>query len=182
MSIHRFRHRHAGRRGQAMVEFALVIPIFLLMLFGLIDLARIVYANSALSQAAREGARVASVEAYWVGDTGPGCNQPGGPVCPATVADLRADVLDATNGMMTLGGSIADADMHLSCDLDTAPTGSWTSPTRNCNNAANRDPSSAQGNALVSVRVEMEISPITPIIGQLLGALELSGAATMDIN
>ena len=50
--------RHAIQ-GQArrLVEFALVLPVFLLMLFGLIDVGRYVYMNSVLSQAAREGAR-----------------------------------------------------------------------------------------------------------------------------
>ena len=57
------------RRGQSLVEFALVLPIFLLVLFGLIDVGRYVYMNTMLSQAAREGARVASVEASWIGST-----------------------------------------------------------------------------------------------------------------
>ena len=43
--------------GQALVEFALVLPIFLLLLFGLIDVGRLVYTWNALNQAAREGAR-----------------------------------------------------------------------------------------------------------------------------
>ena len=138
MRIGRTRRGSGERsRGQSMVEFALVLPIFLLMLFGLIDMARIVYFNSTLSQAAREGARTASVEAYWVGRTEPSCNQPGGAICPASVNALRADVLDAANGMMTFG-TIPDASLHLSCDLNTAPAGEWTSPTRNCNSTASR--------------------------------------------
>ena len=173
--------RRPRSRGQSLVEFALVLPIFLLMLFGVIDLARIIYFNSTLSQAAREGARTASVEAYWVGRTGAGCNQAGGPVCPTTVADLRADVLEAANGMMTIG-DIPDASLHLSCDLDTPPSGAWTSPTENCNSSAARTPGTNAGEALVSVRVVMEIAPITPIIGQIIGTLELDGAATMNTN
>ncbi len=42
-------------RGQALVEFALVIPIFLVMFFGLFDVGRVVYINNALSEASREG-------------------------------------------------------------------------------------------------------------------------------
>jgi Flp pilus assembly protein TadG len=48
--------------GQAMAEFAIVLPIFLLLLFGIIDGGRAVYANNALSQGAREGARWGSVQ------------------------------------------------------------------------------------------------------------------------
>jgi Flp pilus assembly protein TadG len=53
--------RRAGR-GQALVEFAFVLPIFLLILFGIIDGGRAIYSNNALSQAAREGARWGSVQ------------------------------------------------------------------------------------------------------------------------
>ncbi len=48
-------------RGQGVAEFALVIPLFLVMLFGIIDLGRVIWANDALANAAREGARYASV-------------------------------------------------------------------------------------------------------------------------
>src|SRR4051812_30624120 len=51
--------RHS--RGQSVAEFALVIPLFLVMLFGIIDIGRVIWANDALSNAAREGARYASV-------------------------------------------------------------------------------------------------------------------------
>jgi Flp pilus assembly protein TadG len=61
MRIHR---RTARTRGQALVEFALVIPIFLLLLFGFIDIARYVYTTTAYGQAAREGARYGSVEQW----------------------------------------------------------------------------------------------------------------------
>lgn len=55
------RRRNRGR-GQALVEFALIIPIFLLFVFGILDLGRAVYAYSTLNNAAREGARVAIVD------------------------------------------------------------------------------------------------------------------------
>jgi Flp pilus assembly protein TadG len=51
-------------RGQSLVEFALVFPIFLLLLFGLIDIGRFVYTANALNEAAREGARFGSVAAW----------------------------------------------------------------------------------------------------------------------
>ena len=48
-------------RGQALVEFALVIPLFLLMMLALFDLGRAVFAYNTLTNAAREGARLAIV-------------------------------------------------------------------------------------------------------------------------
>lgn len=50
-------------RGQALVEFALVLPIFVLMIFGLVDLGRAVFINNSLAEAARDGARYGSVQA-----------------------------------------------------------------------------------------------------------------------
>jgi Flp pilus assembly protein TadG len=47
--------------GQALAEFALVAPIFFLMLFAIIDFGRYVYYVQILNNAAREGARYAIV-------------------------------------------------------------------------------------------------------------------------
>jgi len=49
-------------RGQALTEFALLLPVLLLILFGLFDLGRAVFAFNSISNAAREGARVAIVD------------------------------------------------------------------------------------------------------------------------
>jgi hypothetical protein len=61
-----FTRRRSGsrRRGQALVEFALVIPIFLLVLVAIFDLGRAVFAYNTLTNAAREGARTAIVNQY----------------------------------------------------------------------------------------------------------------------
>lgn len=55
--------RRGRPRGQALVEFALVIPIFVLLIFGLVDLGRAVFVNNSVAEAARDGARHASVQA-----------------------------------------------------------------------------------------------------------------------
>ena len=52
---------HDKPRGQAMVEFALVIPVFILLMVGLFDLGRVVWVNDTLATAAREAARFAIV-------------------------------------------------------------------------------------------------------------------------
>jgi len=62
-------HRRRHRRGQALVEFALVIPIFVLLIFGLVDLGRAVFISNSLSEAARDGARYGSVQARAFDDT-----------------------------------------------------------------------------------------------------------------
>lgn len=46
----------SARRGQSLVEFALVLPILLLLTLGVIDAARVFTANIALTNAVREAA------------------------------------------------------------------------------------------------------------------------------
>ena len=46
-------------RGQSMVEFAVLSPVFFLLLLGTIDLGRAVYIYNTISDAAREGTRAA---------------------------------------------------------------------------------------------------------------------------
>ena len=48
-------------RGSVAVEFALLLPILLLLVFGIIDFGRAISYQITLTQAAREGARVASL-------------------------------------------------------------------------------------------------------------------------
>ena len=56
------RTRHGdARRGQALVEFALVLPLFVMVLTGVIVLGIVVFYNQQLSNAAREAARFAAV-------------------------------------------------------------------------------------------------------------------------
>ena len=57
----RIAHRARHDRGAAAVEFALLLPLLLLLVFGLIDFGRALYAQVTLTQAAREGARLAAL-------------------------------------------------------------------------------------------------------------------------
>jgi Flp pilus assembly protein TadG len=68
----------AQQGAQALVEFALVLPIFLLVITGLIDVARAVWEENTLAYAAREGTRYAIVH----GSAG---NPRVGPINPAQV-------------------------------------------------------------------------------------------------
>jgi Flp pilus assembly protein TadG len=54
-------HEQGRQRGQALVEFSLVIPLFLLILISLFDVGRAVFSYNTLTNAAREGARMAIV-------------------------------------------------------------------------------------------------------------------------
>jgi len=76
------RTRPRGDRGAAAVEFALVVPILLVVLFGIIDFGFAINRYAIVNNAAREGVREASLG--------------------ATEAEIRAAV---TRGMSDLGGT-----------------------------------------------------------------------------
>ncbi len=48
-------------RGNALIEFALVLPILLLVVFGITELGRMIMTTNVLNTASREGARLAAV-------------------------------------------------------------------------------------------------------------------------
>lgn len=57
----RLRHARQSEEGQSLVEFALVLPVLLLLILGLFDVARAVWQENTLAYAAREGTRYAIV-------------------------------------------------------------------------------------------------------------------------
>jgi TadE-like protein len=55
------RSHRARQGGQALVEFAIAITVFLVLLLGIVDVGRAIYQYNGVSQAAREIARTTSV-------------------------------------------------------------------------------------------------------------------------
>ena len=52
-----------SEKGQSLVEFALVLPIFIFLVFGIIEFGRLWETVNIMTSAAREGARAAAVSA-----------------------------------------------------------------------------------------------------------------------
>jgi hypothetical protein len=76
--------RRRRSRGQGLVEFALVMPLIALLIFGVLDLGRAVYVYNTLAQASRAGNRTAIV------------NQVGSTVRASAIA--ASPTLGLTNG------------------------------------------------------------------------------------
>ena len=60
-ALTRQKRRGRHQRGQSLVEFALVIPLFLVLVFGIIDFGLGLKSWITITNAAREGARYAAV-------------------------------------------------------------------------------------------------------------------------
>lgn len=85
-----FETQHHGERGQALVEFALTIPIIFLAIFGVIDFGRALYAYDLVTSAARLGSRFAIVH-------GPACSP--APTCTATPDTVQTYVRSQESGI-----------------------------------------------------------------------------------
>jgi len=85
--------------GQALVEFTLVAPIFILLLFGIIEGGRFVFYYETLANATREGARFAIVNGSnsMVCPTGPA--EPPGWSCDPTGTSVEAKVRNTAIGI-----------------------------------------------------------------------------------
>jgi PKD repeat protein len=105
-----FRRRHVPRsRGQSLVEFALVLPIFLMFLAAAIDLGRIFYANISLNNAAREGAMQASET--------PTAYQAGQPCNTATNMVICRIIFESKDSAVT----VVPADITVTCNTGGCP-------------------------------------------------------------
>ncbi|MGH9174036.1 MAG: TadE/TadG family type IV pilus assembly protein [Vicinamibacterales bacterium] len=60
--LSRHRHHCSRRRGAALVEAAIVLPIFFMVVLGIIEFGRAMMVSQLITNAAREGARLAIVD------------------------------------------------------------------------------------------------------------------------
>lgn len=108
----RARARRDGR-GAAAVEFALIFPVLMLIVFGIINYGDMLSVRQSVSQAAAEGARAAAVD-------------PGDNTAKTTAATNAVDgALAAQDNACTAWGSAADQ-----CNVSIAPCVGETS--KNC--------------------------------------------------
>lgn len=80
------RKRFAREDGQAMTEFAIVLPVFLLLIFGIIQFGIVWRDYVTLTDAARTGARKAAVSRH-TDPVGAACTQ-----VRSSAADLKGDL------------------------------------------------------------------------------------------
>ena len=110
----RARSHRTRSRGQSLVEFTLLLPVFLLLFAATLDLGRIYMAQISVTNAAREGAMQASrTPTAFVPD------QP----CPTSSPDsdlvMCRTLLEAEGSMV----SVQPADVQLTCNPATCATG-----------------------------------------------------------
>jgi Flp pilus assembly protein TadG len=73
-ALNRFAKKQS-RRGTVTVEFAFIIPVFLVILLGMTEGSRLLEIQNALATAAREGARLAAMDRNEITNPGQTTNQ-----------------------------------------------------------------------------------------------------------
>jgi hypothetical protein len=174
--------RRDGTRGQSLVEFALTLPIFLLLLVSVFDLGHVVWANNAISTAAREAARFAVVRggtdsvrcpqgplpSQWGGFSDPAATCGFTPSSLSPKVDSRAGIKDEARRWLSGVGATTSISVCYgqvtSCAGDVDAVGA----------------TNARGTK-VTVTVTTSIGLAAPsLIG--LGAFTLSATSTMLVN
>ncbi len=155
-----------------MVEFALVAPLLLFLLFGIVDFGRAIFYENEITNAVRDGARVAILPSNPCNTTvGPSCTTsepPGQTVCGAIEHSAAlvsqwscgdgAGYVVPSSGSGTAGTAYVEIDQSNSSSTcpaagGSAPGSSVTTPR-------------SQGNLLIRITIHYYYRPLTPILSQ----------------
>jgi hypothetical protein len=160
-------------RGQGLVEFAVVLPVFLMMLLGIVDFGRVVWATNSLTNAATEATRFAIVHGGSPSDTCP--VGPRGPLaivptasasCPYP-SDSKQSIYDLATNYAIAGGS------------SVTITVCYAAPGTTCSGDTDTG-TNARGNS-VTVVITSSLSLVTPsLLG--MGNFGVAGRSTMLVN
>jgi Flp pilus assembly protein TadG len=138
--------------GQALVEFALVLPIFMLVFFGLIDLGRAVYTYNTVANAARSAARVAIVNQSTSG---------------TSTCDTSLSTVWVTGCAESMAVNLGVTSSQVSVTYVDSSNNSCSPVAIGC---------------IAVVSVTADFTPITPIVSQFLGTIPITSTSKEPIE
>jgi Flp pilus assembly protein TadG len=155
-----------SQRSQALVEFSMVAPVFLVILFMAVDIGRLLYAYTAVSSAARDGARTASLQVSLYSD----CNIIKQVELVGQGFPMRMDPnslvgnSDPNNPSGSLQPTTPPANIGYAYIWPAVATAD--PPDSNCNSPINPR-SISQTVKHVAVEVQYHFTPLTPFVSSL---------------
>jgi Flp pilus assembly protein TadG len=163
--------RRAKPRGQAMVEFALIFPIFILLMVGFFDFGRVIWVNDTLATASREAARFAIVHgSKSLCPVGPGAAIPPSPGC-LFPSPSRQAIKDVAQNWAS--GTSAQVTVSVCYGVVTTCTGDVDQVTT----PAPTNTRGTQVMVTVTSRVGLSLPSLVGITG-----FDLSATSTMLVN
>jgi Flp pilus assembly protein TadG len=167
-----------------MVEFALILPVILFVVFFCIDAGRLIYTYNAISSVARDGARTASLGTQFQSDcltlSRVEAAGKGFPINadPNSIAGNTDPNNPGTPGPSAPG--VGQGYVYIFPAVSTAdPPDSQSSPD-NCDGAS-RQWGTAQIHD-VSVEVQYQFVPLTPLVGQWLGGITVKAISVEQVE
>jgi Flp pilus assembly protein TadG len=157
-----------GERSQALIEFALVSPVLLLLVFGVVDIGRAVFYYDTLNHAAREGARAAVTASNRLPTDADVLTTVNSQVVGAQVTapcpqgPITSTLPPGNTAWLYVTEPNPPASVEANPPMN-APGGEYPAPANGTCSAVNP----AGGNASVQVTLRFNLLLITPIIGQL---------------
>ena len=170
--------RWRSRAGQSLVEMAMVLPVLVFLTFGLLDFGRAYYFQVSVTNAAREGARVAILNIY-TGPQSPSCSSSNSyATCPV---QTDGNIVNAVYNELTYSGITPNS-------VTICPPHDATMSTAGCPDASNRvdkwvSGTAANQNYYVNVNVKYDFQLFTPLMQQLVGnPIHMSVSVQMRTN
>ena len=168
-------NRWRSRAGQSLVETAMVLPVLAFLTFGLLDFGRAYYFQVSVTNAAREGARVAILNIY-TGPSTPTCVGPSYSTCPV---QSDGNINTAVTNELTYSGITPKS-------ITICPPHDSSMSTAGCPNTSNRVDNWVNGTAnnyYVTVNVKYDFQLYTPLMQNLLGnPITMSVSVQMRTN
>jgi Flp pilus assembly protein TadG len=190
------RCRRSGKRGQGLIEFAVVAPVLIMLVFGVFDFGRAMSANVTVANSSREGARYLIADVVSQGSSSysscqSGTNDSTAPSSSSAEGkawrQLLSDGLDLTKVSMAIyfykstndpandtSSNHSAADMSVTCAAGSTSS-SPTIPT------TTYTPASGDWVLFTTTYV---YRPMTPVVSQMLsgGTVTITQTTTMVIE
>ena len=144
-------------RGQALVEFALVLPLVMLLIFGAVDFGRAIYAYNSMAEAARQASRTSIV------------NQD-----PTTIKNVAVAAAPASG--------LTAANVCISIRTSTTALLDCTNANKNTDLCGGTNPATPDIGCLVFITAKTTYNPITPVISSIVGNLQLTSTSVGAIE
>jgi Flp pilus assembly protein TadG len=162
-----FNRRGGAERGATLVEFALIASLLFLMLFGVIEFARLAHGFTTVWSAAREGARYATT----VGDTDTD-GLPNYLDCDQIVETALAKVVGMTLSTGDVDITFSDTAGTAVADCDPASALPAPSPTGSTD---------IDNGFTIEVTVNGTFDAIVPVTSAFMDGMDLSSSQTRSI-